>query len=198
MKQICTASLALFILVTLCACGRQAIPPAATAAPQTPPPLIPIQRAKFLDRVHEADSTTNTGTNRIRWEVRIAEFSEAAIEQHGLKHLFDQAPQNNLVISEEIARSHLISMARGNTNIGLHLTAGVHAGTCSPAVASNLVTYFGQTAGVDLLTYPQATTSGTNQARLYVGNNMPVVTGVSKNANSMTPLMTNLSFGHNH
>ena len=197
MKQICAALLILSALFVLCGCGRNAIPPAAAAASQTPPPpQLSIQSAQFLEHADSPTSVATVATNRIRWKVVIAEFAESAIEQHGLKQLFDKPAEKNTIISEEIPRSHLVTMARADSNIVLTLSAGVYAGVCTIETASNLATHFKQTAGVDILTQPQVTTSGTNQAQLYVGNNIPVVTGASTNANPRTPFMTNLSFGH--
>jgi type II secretory pathway component GspD/PulD (secretin) len=194
MKQISAASILVLLLALISACGRNALPPVAAAA-KTPPPQLPIKAAKFLDAAAPPGSSTSAATNLIHWEVLIAEFSQDAIEQHGLMALFDRAVEKNGIISEEIPRSHLVATAQAASNILLNLSAGVYAGICSADAASNLVSYFQRTTGVDLLTYPQAMTSGTNQAQLYVGNNIPVLIGASSNASPATPFLTNFSFG---
>jgi hypothetical protein len=177
----------------LCGCRPQPVKPASAQSPTNYPPLT-VRRAKFTR--DQAGSERPSRTNRLEWAVSIAEFPEKAIERYGLAELFAEVPEKNDLILEETGRSPLMQLARADSNIVLSLRASVFAGAASVEAATNLLEYFKQTPGTDVLTFRPAYTVGSDKAQVHVGNNIPVLTGASSNSSPSTPFTTNLAFGH--
>ena len=176
----------------LCGCGRKPAPPAAVP---TGFPSVIIRRAAFL-REGGLNDKAAVPTNAVAWGVTIVQFSDDAIERHGMANLFAEAPETNDVISGETQLSSLMTLARGDTNIILSLRAGVFSGFCSRESASILLEHFKRAPETEVLSLPQVTTTGTNLGQASIVNSLTVFTGAASNSSPRTPFVTNLWFGH--
>ena len=138
--------------IFLCACGRQPVQPAATAAP-APVPQIAIRSLPFVSHAVEPAAAATNHTNRITWEVTLARIPEGSIQQLGLGRLFGTVAEKNDLTFQEIDRSPLMQLARQDSNIVLFLRSGVCAGACPPATTSNLLDDLRDASGVEIVDF---------------------------------------------
>src|SRR5687767_12513790 len=121
------------VFVFVLGCGRAAAPVAAAKVAGWTPAItnslkLQIRPTTFIP---SPETATNRFTNHIVWEFKFAEFKEERIESHGFKAMFGGRGEKNELVREEVERSPMVQLARGNTNVNLTLRAGGYAGIVS-------------------------------------------------------------------
>jgi hypothetical protein len=174
------------ILLLVFGCSDKPVPPAVATALTAPPQLL-IRRVPrlALERTHLDGACAKS-----IWEIRVAEFRESQIENLRLKNLFDQLAQKN---SDHLSEDAFVQLAGRETNITLNIRSAVHPGICSSDTASNLLQALAIAAGVDVLTAPAITLSGSKAGQVRVAESFTVI--LEAGAPGRNPRAANLTKG---
>jgi len=164
--------LAIVFLVS-CACTDKPPP----TPPPTPAPAPPQLSIRPLTDAPAQTSNLEPAPAKSTWEIDVAEFRDDQIENLGLKHLFEHAPQTNSALEAQLVGNPLVQLARGEPNVTLTIRPGIYLGICSRDVTSNLVQTCSTKPGIDFLTVPPTTLSGTRQSEQAVQNPLMLMLG---------------------